>query len=248
LRTLAWFLAKSWKGFERLHRFCSTPDGRREFVLVVKSSITNHAGDYTRAFGARTLYLLRHPAAVVASRLRGIALGVMKPIEAARLLEWHDEDIAQLGFEPGDVERLSQTGLVALQWRLMAGWALHGVRANPESRIFVYENLTRDHDVAWAAAFEHAGLDFVPEVKQFLARSSRAGFDLRRLLGQRFSYFSVQRGDHDPVSQWKQELTADQVRDVRDVVGSFPVEEYWPDETWPADAPASSSTTASEVP
>ena len=82
----------------------------------------------------------------------------------------------------------------------------------------------------WRQVFEWMGLPFQPAVESFLTRSSRPAFDVRSLLGKRYSYFSVQRSEKSPVAAWRKDMTQKEIEEVMHIVGPhFPLERYWPE-------------------
>ena len=82
----------------------------------------------------------------------------------------------------------------------------------------------------WIKVFDWLHLPFDVSVERFLNESSRPAIDLRRLMGRKYSYFSVQRGEKSPLESWRNDLTADEIKEVMSIVmPHFPVEQYWPD-------------------
>jgi hypothetical protein len=67
-------------------------------------------------------------------------------------------------------------------------------------------------------------------VETFLLKSSQPKFDIRSLLGKRYTYFSVRGNEQSPMEAWKKNMTEDEIHEVMEIVRPhFAVDEHWPD-------------------
>lgn len=231
VRTGAWFAARAVPQLSGVFNFLATgrPDSRHR--LVIKNRPFPALNNILNAISADAIILLRHPCGVVSSWLRGMKMGVMdqSSADATRVWEHYSDVLSPLGLTYHDLTKLSPAGMLAINYlidtQLFEQYRQSGMR----TQTIVYCDLLRDPQMEWGRVFEWMGLQFCPQVNAFLDRSSKPGFDLRRLLGRKYSYFSVQRGDRAPEHSWKQEMSSAEIDEVLSVLQPyFPVEQYWP--------------------
>lgn len=173
------------------------------------------------AWGVPTVYLLRHPCAVVWSILRGQERNLMpsgrrNALEGI-LRERRPDLHAEFGERLGELTVAQQE---ALLWRTDVETCLDAIEGDG-GLVLVYEDLVANTHGCAERVLAHLGLDLPAQTLEFLDRSTGAGDQARR--GARGEvgidpYFSVYR-DPARVSQaWRQDMPADAVRDVLSVV------------------------------
>jgi hypothetical protein len=226
-RMAAWSLARRLKpaaaAYRRIYR------ARAQGVLVFKEvSMEKHLGSILGSARVPVVYLVRHPMAVVASTIKGQNAGAM-PVGRLGVLESlltsHDSTLAAR-FVP----RLGSLGPAAsnaLLWRIDVEKGVSAVRGVRHARLVIYENLCRDPQGVVDGICTLFGLPAAPAVTRFIRESTtpEASRKRRLLRGDALSggYFSVYRDPRRSMDKWKDELSADQVRDIRAVVEDSPV-------------------------
>jgi hypothetical protein len=126
---------------------------------------------------------------------------------------------------------MSPAGLLAINWLVdKTLFSQYENSPHMKTRTMVYCDLVRNPLQEWSKVFEWLHLPFDSSVEAFLTQSSKPAFDIRRLMGKKYGYFSVQRGDKSPAEAWRKDLTADEIKEVMSIVTPhFPVEQHWPD-------------------
>ncbi len=168
------------------------------------------------------VYLLRHPASVVASRLEGIASGLMPEIDRdslARSLA-NRPDLAR---NISSIDELSLVELEALSWRMNADAALLSLEAHPAVRVVFYEGLARDPEPQLAIVLDHLGFDESPATKRFIELSRSQASRARRMWHGEVTangYFSVFRST--AILPWQVALPASDLDDLLAIVEGSP--------------------------
>ena len=233
LRTTTWMMAKAFKPMRSTFNYLASAELNNEHCIVIKNRPFPKLDRILVNLQADALILLRHPCGVVSSWLRGIRIGVMHPASVDSETVWgrYANYLVPLGISEADLGRMSPAGILAINWLVDASlFQQYEQSSIIKTRVMVYEDLVRNSLEEWAKVFQWLHLPFDSAVESFLDRSSTPGFDVRRLLGEKFSYFSVQRGEKSPVESWRQELTSKEIKEVISIVTPhFSVEQYWPD-------------------
>ena len=233
MRTAAWMGAKACKPMSPAFKYLASGNLNEQHCIVIKNRPFPLLDRILKTIHADTLVLLRHPCGVVSSWLRGLRMGVMleTSADAAKVWSRYSDYLEPLGFSETEIKSMSPAGILAINWLIDA--ALFSQYENStamKTRIIVYCDLVRNPIQEWSRVFEWLHLPFDSSVETFLNQSSKPDFDLRRLMGRKYSYFSVQRGEKSPLESWRKDLTPDEIREVMSIVTPhFPVEQYWPD-------------------
>lgn len=176
--------------------------------------------------GVRSLYIIRHPCAVVSSQLKGTGEGMMARDRAQRLpgllRSFAPEADREWG---GRLDSISEAQRLALLWRVGAEVALEGVEtARGALRPVYYERLCVEPLEQARLALEHLGLDFTPQSQAFLRDStSGANPDPKRYGVSRASpYFSVFRDPAASMGKWVKTITPEDRRGIMEVVRDSP--------------------------
>ena len=233
IRTAAWTSAKTFKPMSSVFNYLASGDLNERHCIVIKNRPFPLLDRILKTIHADVLVLLRHPCGVVSSWLRGIRMGVMQASSADADEVWtqYSKYLEPLGFSVTEVRAMSPAGVLALNW--LVDTALFGQYEHStvmKSRTIVYCDLVRNPLQEWSKVFEWLHLPFDSSVEAFLMQSSSPAFDLRRLIGKKYTYFSVQRGLKSPMESWRKDMTPGEIREVMSIVmPHFPVEQYWPD-------------------
>jgi hypothetical protein len=156
----------------------------------------------------RAVLLVRHPCGVVSSTLRGEARAEF----TSSVPSSEDRGIFELLAETpqakarglGLQEFLAMTATERLAWR----WALVNEKAMSDTSglsnvlLVRYEDLCRDPAAEMARIFDFAGLDWHPQVTEFIRASTST---------ESSAYYSVFKNPQRSVDKWKEELEPGQI-------------------------------------
>jgi len=233
IRSALWMSAKACPPLTSTFKYLSTGTLNKQHCIVIKNRPFPMLDRILETIHADALVLLRHPCGVVSSWLRGIRMGVMQGISADPDKVWtrYQEYLVPMGFCEADLQRMSPAGILALNWLVdKTLFSQYERSPNMKTRMMVYCDLIQNPLQEWSKVFEWLHLPFDSSVEAFLTQSSKPAFDIRRLMGKKYSYFSIQRGKKSPAQSWRKDLTADEIKEVMSIVTPyFPVEQYWPD-------------------
>jgi hypothetical protein len=194
------------------------PRARRAQVYEVCKSVIagGRAGLYARARpGIRFILVLRHPAGVVASEIRGKSLGKMPgvaPIEALAATPSAVERGLTLDYfeAADDVEKLTWW------WVLFNEKMISDTQGLENCLLVNYDDMCTDPSAALKTMYAHAGIDVSDAVSEFLDKST-AGDTTGG------AYFSLFRNPQEASNRWRSELTDAQVARIRAITdGTVP--------------------------
>ena len=233
IRTAAWMSAKTVKPMSSVFNYLASGELNEQHCIVIKNRPFPLLDRILETIHADALVLLRHPCGVVSSWLRGIRMGVMEASSADADKVWsrYSNYLEPFGFSLTEIRAMSPAGVLALNW--LVDTALFGQYERStmmKTRTLVYCDLVRNPVHEWSKVFVWLHLPFDSSVEAFLSQSSSPAFDLRRLIGKKYTYFSVQRGQKSPLESWRNDMTRAEICEVMSIVmPHFPVEKYWPD-------------------
>ena len=176
------------------------------------------------------LAAIRNPFANVASHLAGVAKGIFgsdREHDAARAREV----IEAPGGEPfrawlPELAKMPDAMFEALRWRIQVEPLVAVAEAQPRGRVVVYEDLCEDPLGESEAIFAFIGWELGPAVRAFIEASISGedrGADARR------AYFSVYRDPRQSLHKWRDQLDAQQQREIADVMRDSPLRDRWRD-------------------
>ena len=233
MRSALWMSAKACPPLTSTFNYLATGTLNEQHRIIIKNRPFPLLDRILETIHADALVLLRHPCGVVSSWLRGIRMGVMQGNSAEPDKVWsrYQDYLIPMGFCEADLQRMSPAGILALNWLVdKTLFSQYERSPNMKTRTMVYCDLVRNPLQEWSKVFEWLHLPFDSSVEAFLTQSSKPAFDIRRLMGKKYSYFSVQRSDKSPAEAWRKDMTVDQIKEVMSIVTPhFPVEQYWPD-------------------
>ena len=171
-------------------------------------------------------YIVRHPCAVVRSRLKGQEDGVMNLAGRRKNLEAVISESAHLIDDFGDrLDDLTPLQAEALIWRADVERCVAAVARSDHADLFFYEDLVDGPMVGAEVLLATLGLTMAPQVADFVRASSQgASFRQRLAYGEigRKKYFSVFQDPAVSRDSWKSQMTSDEKAQVVDVVRSAP--------------------------
>ncbi len=169
--------------------------------------------------GTRSILILRHPCGQVASVMSGLASGRFGvrhvDLTAARALA------ARRGVNTPAFDALPDPAKFAWSWLAFNEPAVEGLRALPNARIIVYEDLCREPERMSKDLFAFAGLDWHPQTADFLAFSTRHD--------RPSGYYDVFRATGIVADRWRHSMIRTDQEAVRAVVCTSPLALWWPD-------------------
>ena len=231
IRTAAWMSARACNVLKPAFEYVATGNLTSAHRLVIKNRPFPHLDRVLQAINADAILLLRHPCGVVSSWMRGIKLGVMAADSADPANVWalYSEYLEPVGITPHELSQMSPAGVLAVNWLVDTLIFREYQNSRMRTRMVVYCDLVRNPVEEWTRVFDWLGLSFDPAVEAFLTQSSKPKFNIRSLLGKKYTYFSVQRSEQSPMEAWKKNMSEDQIHEVMEIVRPhFAVDEYWP--------------------
>jgi hypothetical protein len=182
-----------------------------------------------------TLFLIRHPCAVVASILNGIRLNLMPRPDKKSKAEWF-EVFSQKGYFPKfdidkqKLQRMDDVEYFALLWYVSTKLYLDCYKSDQwKTRVVVYENLYRNPQVNINSIFSDIGLPFNEHTERFLKKSMSVTFTKLGITEKdsNTDYFSVYRGSGHNPNDWKKKLSNDEIKRIEQIVGENILNEFW---------------------
>jgi hypothetical protein len=201
-------------GYINWHRnieipFVFSKKRRPAFTLIKSVSSLGRAELFRNATrDTKIVHIVRHPAAQIASRLRGSRMGVLDGDTFVRQLA--RTTVARLYGLSEDVMRtMSLEGRMACQWLITNTLVHDALAADARYRLLIYEDLCRDPSAVSRELLAWCGLGWTAQTEDFVNWSTRGG-------GERF--FGVVRSSAAEVGKWRHLLDARQIADITGVV------------------------------
>lgn len=194
-----------------------TADRRDRLYEVSKSVIAGgRAGLYAQAKpDMRFILVLRHPAGVVGSEIRGKKAGKMlgeAPIKALAAMPGAIErGLTQQFFQEADyLERMSWF------WVLFNEKMIADTRECENCLLVNYDQMCADPKSAVKTMYRHAGIELSAEVSDFLDRSTTP-------TASEPEYFDLFRDPLAAANRWREQLSNEQVARIRTITeGTLP--------------------------
>ncbi len=172
------------------------------------------------------IYLVRHPCATVLSEVRG-EMRERKPNRQRRLRELLLEHAPSLIDEfPEVISGADVVSRTALLWRCEVETCATLVRDARHGMLMTYEQLADDAYSQSEVLFNHLGLPFTEQTKQYLDSLHAVMRDDShgpRRTGWGRKYFSVYRNPKTEKDSWKRRITAEEQRKIEAIVQGCPV-------------------------
>lgn len=218
---LAWLGARAVPALSRLYERLYTPKADRIAHVLIKETRSMVGLDAILAAlePAHLLFLVRHPCAVVASHLSGVASGLMNEPDATVRESWVEPILDARESIAGELTRERVLGcsvaeFTALRWCAHVHDQIALERRVEGARFVLYEALLSDPKPRFAALFESIGLGLAPQTASFLERSGTSAHTTLMERDASDRYFSVYRdSDFDP-HRWRRTLSESDRRSV----------------------------------
>lgn len=182
-----------------------------EVVTVIKSvnSVARAPLFLEACPGLRIVHIIRHPAGVIASRLRGADRGLM----GSRV---YINSLFDAGYvEPWSFERDQVKGWpiekqLALEWMAVNELVYRILKDHHAYLCVTHEALSQSTEMETKKVFAHVGLDWNDQTAEFVqSLTSQTGES---------GYFDVKRAPETQIAKWREELTEEQIRWIEEVV------------------------------
>ncbi len=213
---VAWLMANYVSLLRPFYRWLFTPTDSPDQFLVIKEARSSKNLDsiVQGLLPHHTLFIFRHPYAVVASHLNGYRSGNMTLPDESRKRTWFKNNatsrfIQHAGVDEDQVMDLTPVELTTLRWCIYSDEILTLQAQLPNSTLVFYETLQIETQAVMAELLGKLGFIRTGDnqLSSFM-NASQAGTSSRlRLKDGSNSFYSVYRGsEFDPLS-WRSTLT-----------------------------------------
>ena len=191
-------------------------------VYVVKSVsslgrtlLFSHAAPETKI-----IHIIRHPCAVVASRLRGKKLNLMAD-DAFLDTQAKMPQAAKHGLSLEKLKSLTHEQQLATFWMLQNEKVMEEMTDNPNYKVVVYEKLCNEPEKVCRELYDFAGLAWSQQTSDFIELANQ-----KEVGGER--YYQIVRNPRQSADKWRKELSVQQINDIEQAVSdSLPGRLYW---------------------
>jgi hypothetical protein len=193
----------------------------RRSVPIVKDPLALLSADWmSDTFGMPVVVLIRHPAAFVASLLRAgwthpFSHFVQQPELMERKLSRYAETIREFAEDEKPLEQQA-----ALLWLVLHECVRQYRESRPDWLFLRHEDLSRDPIEQFRSAYRALGMTFSGRAEAGIRRYSEAGARSARFRVRKH----LKRDSRGNVAAWKQRLSPEQIRCVRERT-----EPLWPE-------------------
>ncbi len=185
--------------------------GKAPSLLVIKSvnSLCRTSLFAAADPATRFLHVIRHPAAVIASRLRARDVGI--DMTEAYLPSLFALPEAKLyPFTHDDMITRPPAAQLAFSWMIQNDKAAIDADGEERIRTVIYEKLCADIVGGLTPLFAFAGLDWTDEVTAFVER-------LKNVRTSDVSYFDILRPPTASLHKWRTELSSDEIAAITEI-------------------------------
>ena len=222
-RELTWPFARKMALVGQIFQKLYTPkmaDSRTPTLIFKQVEMVYLIAPLLERLGAPVVYLMRHPCAVVWSRIRGQKNSLMPTGRADGLDGILRERFPEL-VEQYAGKLKTNTEREALLWRLDVDWALSACSNSSKGLPIFYEELVENTLPVVERVFEHFNLSLTQDTVSFIEDSTHTTNDLRQKRGEIGinPYFSVFRNSQAVCDKWKEEMPAEEQARVMKIVG-----------------------------
>ena len=218
----AWAVCRTFPALSPPYRRWFTPNrGLVVFKMVAHEATFARLRVQTRI---PLVYLVRHPAAMVASLLEGQRRGLMPSGRASVIRQFLADNAPALAARYSDrVDAMDAHEHEALLWR----WSVEACigEAAPSGRavhVVFYENLCRSTRDEVERTLRFLSLELTAGVERFIEETTRPSRRGIREIGIH-RYFSVFRDPTKSVDRWRKTITREQQADIVSLVEESPV-------------------------
>jgi hypothetical protein len=174
---------------------------------------------------SRTIFILRHPCAQVASVMHGNRQRRFELKTAGTNMPFNQVRTSQFAASHGVTERefhaLSDAAKYGWNWRALNEPTYAALAELPNVHVVLYEALCAQPDALARRIVEFAGLNWNRQTEKFVARStSHRG---------KAGYYTIFRNAATAADAWRSSMPPSDQAAVRSVVAASPLARFWPD-------------------
>ncbi|MBL4801555.1 MAG: sulfotransferase [Emcibacter sp.] len=188
-------------------------NGKNGKIVDVMKSVNSpcRTGLVAQAFPeAKVIYILRHPCGYVSSQLRGRELHFLENVIYYRQLA--SMTVAkERGWTEEKIKSMSMEEQLACSWVCINEQAMNDIEGQDNCMFFLYEDLCDEPIVVSRKLFDFCNLDYNDQTDTFLKSSMNYS-------GGNEKYFQTVRNPKTAAEKWKQELTAEQIEKIKNIV------------------------------
>jgi hypothetical protein len=202
---------------------------RRRLRPLLKDPLAVFSADWlSRRFDFQVVVLIRHPAAVAASRLRlGWHFDFSHLLGQDRLMHTHlaemRDEMTCLVAEQGDI--LDEASVL---WKAVYSVVARYRRSHPEWLFVRHEDLCRDPVGEFRRICSYLQIDLCPSMSRYIERSTS---EKNSAVGRRRRQHDHRRNSRELIYLWREALTEEQVARIRSRVGPFAAG-YYEEHEW----------------
>ncbi len=191
------------------------PESNEAHLVLKEVSMEHELGVLAKSGMVSIVYLIRHPAAFVASMESGIQKGVMNDTRARIALDLAEErapDIHRMYIDQADSLSLQQR--LAISWVADTNLAMKGIEKRDTVLPIVYEDLCQNISARSSDIYDHLGLDMPTQARDIISKFEETPSS------QEFGvnpYFSVFRNPLESMNKWKSKLSTDTINNIRHI-------------------------------
>lgn len=181
--------------------------------------------------GARAIHLIRHPCGHVASVLCGEAGKRFSESKPTADGGWRLKLLLKTAvgkaraMHPGDVNQLAPEEYLAWCWVLTEEKILADISGCERVMTVRYEDICADPITMTQRMFAFIGLDWQSQTEAFVRASTESTRRARNT-----DYYSVFKSPRESTGRWRKELAPKVIERILAVLGSSPLQHYYPDE------------------
>lgn len=234
----AWLIHAAWsaakmtgRGLGRFQRWAVPEDSRFDLLIKevdwqgrVEAMIAGLRPD-------RVIFIFRHPCGVVASRLRGLKMGVIHGHDRRQWVAAYRGRFELLGLTEEDVLAMEPHEFYALDWVLLNEEYLRAAEKHGAATV-IFKNLCERPLEEAARLFAHLGWELPRQTEGYVRASRRTLWRdwFWRWVGGRRHYYDLHREPTDATGNWRETLSARERRDILNIAASFRRMDFWADQ------------------
>jgi hypothetical protein len=173
---------------------------------------------------SRSVLIIRHPCAYMASVIRGWAIGSLSARTPMKEKFDRLDYLAQMknarsrGLDLAALNAMTPIEALTWRWVLMNEKALQDAKRGGATRVVRYEDLCAQPVETTKELFAFTGLDWQPQTTAFLSASTSCSAGTSH---QSYAkYYSVFQDPKDCVEKWRREMSAQDVETVMAIAAS----------------------------
>jgi hypothetical protein len=177
----------------------------------------------------RVVFIVRHPCAVVHSRLRGLKMGVIPGHDRVAWLVRSAAQCEAIGISERQVHAMPPWEFYALDWLLQNLYYCRIAEVHPRTTTVLYRDLCLRPEQVTADVFRFLGWEVNSRTSRFIRTSTHSRWRAlaMRLWGGRRGYYNLYRDGSESLTDWKNSMPPEQQEGVLKIARLFPHMDWW---------------------